>query len=745
MKAKRRLDYKPPLFTIVKTALDIQLDPTNTQVVATLEVRRQGSHSEDLILDGEQLTLKSIEVDGQPFVNFETLKSGLLLKGLPDSFTLKISNTISPQTNTALEGLYLTNGAYCTQCEAEGFRRITYYLDRPDVLSVFTVKVTAPKNDFPFLLSNGNKISEQVTDDAHTVVWHDPFPKPSYLFALVAGNFDLLEDTFVTASGKNVQLQLFVDKGQLDKADFALQSLKRAMKWDEDTFGLEYDLDIYMIVAVDFFNMGAMENKGLNVFNSKFILANNSTATDTDYFNIESVVAHEYFHNWTGNRVTCRDWFQLSLKEGLTVFRDQLFSADMSSPLSTRIDQVKVMREHQFPEDASAMSHPIRPDEVVEMNNFYTVTVYDKGAEVIRMLWNIIGEDAFKQGMRTYYDRHDGQAVTCDDFVDAMQSATDYDLTIFKRWYSQSGTPRVSVSINNVSNKLSINVTQQTLPTASQATKQDVAIVLKPQAYTESGEALELDEVGEGFIQLESGAVVLEAPQGTLSFNKADDEIATATVLANFSSPVIIENTHTHSDLIQIAMHDEDAFNRWDAIQRLYSLAVDQFSDIVEQDLSWLDTVVKHLLTNAIQKAEESAEYLTIPSLESLIQERSNVDVIRLVDARSALCKYLARTHYAQLEVVFMKLVYQQYSYNQEQVNTRKLRKALLGLMAYNQESLSHIETLYADSDNMTDTLCALTAAQHCNVQVFNSLMTDFESKWREDSLVIDKWYGLHR
>ncbi|MEC7470711.1 MAG: aminopeptidase N, partial [Pseudomonadota bacterium] len=389
----------------------------------------------------EHLTLVSILLDGKPFSDYAKTGTGLTLANVPDDFNLTIETVINPEANKALEGLYLSNGVYCTQCEAEGFRRITYYLDRPDVLARFTCTITGDKATLPTMLANGNPIARgENSDGTHWVAWEDPYPKPAYLFALVAGSFDQLSDTFITASGKSVALELYVDKGKRDRGVFALEALKRSMKWDEEVFGLEYDLDIYMIVAVDFFNMGAMENKGLNVFNSKFVLADQQSATDEDFFNVESVIAHEYFHNWTGNRVTCRDWFQLSLKEGLTVFRDQQFSSDMSSPLSNRIKQVRVMREHQFAEDASAMSHPIRPDEVIEMNNFYTVTVYDKGAEVIRMMHTLLGAEGFRAGMDEYFRRHDGQAVTCDDFVSAMQSATDIDLTHFSLWYSQSGT-----------------------------------------------------------------------------------------------------------------------------------------------------------------------------------------------------------------------------------------------------------------------------------------------------------------
>ncbi|SUC32194.1 Aminopeptidase N [Providencia rettgeri] len=444
--AKYRQDYQAPDYTITEIDLDFNLDPVKTVVTAVSKVKRLNPQSSTLELNGEDLSLVSLEVDGKAWQNYKESEGKLIIESLPESFTLRIVNEISPEKNTALEGLYVSGEALCTQCEAEGFRHITYYQDRPDVLARYTTTITADKSRYPYLLSNGNRIAEgELEDGRHWVKWEDPFPKPSYLFALVAGDFDVLKDTFVTRSGREVALELFVDKGNLDRAPWAMQSLKNAMKWDEERFGLEYDLDIYMIVAVDFFNMGAMENKGLNVFNSKYVLAKSETATDKDYLNIESVIGHEYFHNWTGNRITCRDWFQLSLKEGLTVFRDQEFSSDLGSRSVNRINNVKVMRSAQFAEDASPMAHPIRPDKVIEMNNFYTLTVYEKGSEVIRMIHTLLGEEMFQAGIQLYVHRHDGSAATCDDFVQAMEDASNVDLSLFRRWYSQSGTPVLTV------------------------------------------------------------------------------------------------------------------------------------------------------------------------------------------------------------------------------------------------------------------------------------------------------------
>ena len=567
---KKRADYQPPAFLISTVNLTVNLHPTATRVVSVLTINRQGDHNKPLVLDGDKLTLKSLLLNKNDFSDFTLSDEGLTINTDEDTFELEIHTEIDPKNNKALEGLYLSGGAYCTQCEAEGFRRITYFMDRPDILAVYTVTVVGD-TDLPMLLSNGNPVDKGQTDDGkHFVTWHDPHPKPSYLFALVAGDFDLLSDTYTTMSGKEVALELYVDKGKKAQGHFALASLKRAMKWDEDVFGLEYDLDIYMIVAVDFFNMGAMENKGLNVFNSKFVLAEQASATDDDFFNVESVIAHEYFHNWTGNRVTCRDWFQLSLKEGLTVFRDQQFSADMTSPLSNRIKHVRVMREHQFAEDASAMSHPIRPDEVIEMNNFYTVTVYDKGAEVIRMFHTLLGPEGFRRGMDEYIKRHDGQAVTIYDFVGAMEDANGVDLTQFKLWYKQAGTPVIDVQSDYDADAQVLRLTlRQNCPdTPGQSDKKPMWIPLQlgligadggdmpvnvtpAEAWTDASQVLHLTEAEQTFVFSD----VKEQPVVSL--------------LRDFSAPVKVNFAQSDEELLFRLKHDSDGFNRWDAGQRL--------------------------------------------------------------------------------------------------------------------------------------------------------------------------------
>ncbi|GAB7216004.1 hypothetical protein OS42_26150 [Dickeya oryzae] len=564
---KYRHDYRAPDYTITDIALDFDLHPQKTRVVAVSQVVLQGEKGAALKLNGEGLTLLSIQVDGQDWQAYRLLDDGLELTGVPEKFTLRIETEINPAANSALEGLYQSGDALCTQCEAEGFRHITYYLDRPDVLARFTTRITADKARYPYLLSNGNRVGQGEADNGrHWVEWQDPFPKPCYLFALVAGDFDVLRDTFVTRSGRDVALELFVDRGNLDRADWAMTSLKNAMKWDETRFGLEYDLDIYMIVAVDFFNMGAMENKGLNIFNSKYVLAKAETATDKDYLGIEAVIAHEYFHNWTGNRVTCRDWFQLSLKEGLTVFRDQEFSSDVGSRPANRIDNVRVMRGAQFAEDASPMSHPIRPDQVIEMNNFYTLTVYEKGSEVIRMMHTLLGEEKFQAGMRLYFDRHDGSAATCDDFVQAMEDASSVDLSQFRRWYSQSGTPVVTVrdDYDAATHQYHLHVSQMTPVGADKQAKLPLHIPLDIELYDSEGKVIPLRQKGQ---KLGSVLNVTEAEQ-TFVFDEVPCQ-PVPSLLREFSAPVKLNYPWSDEQLTFLMRHASNAFSRWDAAQSL--------------------------------------------------------------------------------------------------------------------------------------------------------------------------------
>ncbi len=733
---KLRSDYKKPDFLISHTDLTFDLKPTATLVTSKLKVERNGTQAKSIKLDGVDLTLISVKLNGLDTDQYHCQGTILSIdiELLVTEFNLEIITKIDPENNHSLEGLYLSDGAFCTQCEAEGFRKVTYYLDRPDVLSEYEVTIQADKKQYPYLLSNGNKVAEgELPDGRHWVKWHDPYRKPSYLFALVAGNFDLLIDTFETMSGRQVALELYVDKGNLSRGKHAIQSMQKAMKWDEETFNLEYDLDVYMIVAVDFFNMGAMENKGLNVFNSKFVLADSESATDEDYFNIESVIAHEYFHNWTGNRVTCRDWFQLSLKEGLTVFRDQEFSADMASPVINRIKNVNVMRQHQFAEDSGPMSHPIRPDKVIEMNNFYTVTVYDKGAEVIRMIQTIIGKELFKTGLALYLNRHDGQAATCDDFVAAMQDASGIDLALFKRWYSQSGTPILSIQseYDDRRSQLCLSVSQETLPTAEQSEKKALHI------------PLDLELVGITEADNQSSLISVTKEREEFIFSDVPNK-PTLSLLRNFSAPVKLIYDYTDDELITLMGKATDEFARWDASQILYSRLIHEDAVANEMIDSSIIATIKSLITNASSSADVVSEMMTLPNFETLCQQIESVDIDQLYQARESLFELLSTSFESEWLSLYNSKPFEPYAYEQQSVRARRLRNLSLAYLAKtgNQDSL--IKRQFHESDNMTDALGALKAAQQSNIETFDELMTEFETKWRQDPLVMDKWFSLN-
>ncbi|HBC7430150.1 TPA: aminopeptidase N [Providencia rettgeri] len=747
--AKYRQDYQAPDYTITEIDLDFNLDPVKTVVTAVSKVKRLNPQSSTLELNGEDLSLVSLEVDGKAWQNYKESEGKLIIESLPESFTLRIVNEISPEKNTALEGLYVSGEALCTQCEAEGFRHITYYQDRPDVLARYTTTITADKSRYPYLLSNGNRIAEgELEDGRHWVKWEDPFPKPSYLFALVAGDFDVLKDTFVTRSGREVALELFVDKGNLDRAPWAMQSLKNAMKWDEERFGLEYDLDIYMIVAVDFFNMGAMENKGLNVFNSKYVLAKSETATDKDYLNIESVIGHEYFHNWTGNRITCRDWFQLSLKEGLTVFRDQEFSSDLGSRSVNRINNVKVMRSAQFAEDASPMAHPIRPDKVIEMNNFYTLTVYEKGSEVIRMIHTLLGEEMFQAGIQLYVHRHDGSAATCDDFVQAMEDASNVDLSLFRRWYSQSGTPVLTVrdEYSPEKQQYTLHVSQMTPPTADQAEKKPLHIPLDIELYDEQG----------GIITLKrDGSVVnsvLNITQETQTF--VFDEVTSRPVpslLREFSAPVKLDYNYTDEQLAFLIQHASNEFARWDAAQQLINnyvkinVAHYQNGEALVLPESVVDAFRGVLLSDSIDPALV-ALILTLPSENELAELFTVIDPVAIHEVVNFIYHHLAVEMHDELLTVYRSINIDGYRVDHQDIAKRSLRNICLQYLAAGDDSeLANKLVLeqYQSADNMTDSLAALTAANESKLACKEQLMADFDERWHHDGLVMDKWFTL--
>lgn len=576
IKTTRRLDYRPYNFQIHHVHLCFDLDATQTRVHSEMRLTRKAVEA-DLLLHGEGLTLLSVQVDGRELsvnVDYALTDEGLQLLHAPDEFTLAIVTQIQPDQNSTLMGLYASNGNLFTQCEAEGFRKITYFPDRPDVMTQYTVELRADAQQYPVLLSNGNLVSEGVLDDGrHYAKWIDPFKKPAYLFALVAGKLVCQEEQFTLASGREALLQVWVEEGNLDKTQHAMDSLKNSIRWDEQRFGLELDLDRFMIVAVSDFNMGAMENKGLNIFNTRYVLANSRVATDTDYANIESVVGHEYFHNWTGNRVTCQDWFQLSLKEGLTVFRDQEFSADMigtdSGRAVKRIEDVRTLRQLQFSEDAGPMAHPVRPDSYVEINNFYTVTIYEKGAEVVRMYQTLLGRDGFRKGMDMYFARHDGQAVTCDAFRAAMADANGYDFSQFERWYSQVGTPTVQVKshYDAASQQYTLTLRQSCAATAGQTAKLPFHIPVAVGLLDAQGNDMPLYLDGASVAVTTSVLALTETEQSFVFTHVAT--LPTPSLLRNFSAPVMLDYTYTDTELAHLLAHDSDAFNRWEAGQRM--------------------------------------------------------------------------------------------------------------------------------------------------------------------------------
>ncbi len=745
-------DYTPPAFLIDAVDLRFELAEDSTRVDSKLQIRRNpgAEHSVDLVLDGQDLVLDSIQINNAPVSPEGYILSAEQLRifEVPEHFVLELSTTIEPQNNTALEGLYKSSGNFCTQCEAEGFRNITWFLDRPDVMSVYTTTIIADQKRYPILLSNGNKIDQGITDDQrHYVRFHDPFPKPTYLFALVAGDLACIRDQFTTRSGRDVALEIYVQHHNTDRCGHAMDSLKKAMLWDEDVYGLEYDLDTYMIVAVDDFNMGAMENKGLNVFNTKYVLARPDTATDADFANIEGVIAHEYFHNWTGNRVTCRDWFQLSLKEGLTVFRDQQFSADMGSPAVKRIEDVRILRGHQFAEDAGPMAHPIRPDAYAEINNFYTVTIYNKGAEVIRMLHTLLGADGFRRGLDLYFERHDGQAVTTEEFVNALEAANDIDFTQFRRWYNQAGTPRVRVATRYDSEQetFTVDLEQSCPKTPGQCEKEPFHIPLKLALLDSQGQEIPLCSDDPNFA---NDLFQLKVPQHSLSFKQVTDA-PTLSIGRGFSAPVILEIDRDITELAKLLAHETDPFNRWDAAQ---SLSVSVLLTLVEQhqtgiELSLPEQYLQAFSETLLNRNEDKAliaSALGLPAENYLADQMPVIDV----DAIHHACQFLRRELAQQLGESLSKVLHdnssnQPYAFTPQAVARRSLKNLCLGYLMHLDDSeinticMSQLES----SDNMTDSLAALAFFANSNSAQRDDALNLFEQRWVDDPLVMDKWF----
>ncbi|MBY5970653.1 aminopeptidase N [Halomonas denitrificans] len=750
-------DYLPPAYRVTRTELSFDLAPGATRVKARLHLERHPEREagEALWLDGEQLSLVSIAIDGRPLSNdeYELSDKGLSIAKVPASFVLETDVEIAPEDNTALSGLYRSGGMFCTQCEAEGFRRITFYPDRPDVMATFSTTVVGDVTREPVLLSNGNPVERgELPDGRHFVTWEDPHPKPAYLFALVAGDLEKVEDHFTTMSGRDVTLQIWVEEENLDKTEHAMASLKRSMAWDEQAYGREYDLDLFMIVAVNDFNMGAMENKGLNIFNSAAVLTHPKTATDAAFQRVEGIVAHEYFHNWSGNRVTCRDWFQLSLKEGFTVFRDQCFSADVNSAPVKRIEEVSFFRTAQFAEDAGPTAHPVRPESYIEIGNFYTLTIYEKGAEIVRMLSNLVGPETFREGSDLYFSRFDGQAVTIEDFVDCMAEVSGLDLGQFMRWYSQAGTPEIDAfgEYDYANSRYRLILRQRTPSTPGQPDKQALHIPVRLGLVgTKSGRDLSMTLDGE---TLGRDAVIhLREDEQEFIFTDIE-EAPVPSLLRGFSAPVKLSFPYSREDLAFLMAHDSDGFNRWDAGQRLTLLALD---DLIAAHRNGVEKVMDGRLVDAFRALIEEgnddkavlAEMLQLPSEAYIAEQQPLVDVDAIHAARMFVQQSLAR----ELRDELMALYHANqsdapYAPTPEQIGQRALKNVALSyLMSIEDEAAIELAQAQFDADhNMTDVRHALTLLVHSSrSDIADPALKAFGRKWSHDPLVMDQWFSL--
>ena len=733
-------DYQPPTFAVTTVSLDFDLYDDHVLVTNHMDVQRQ--HPGELYLFGDELERMSIALNGVPLAASAYRLQGddLVVTACPDACTLTIVTRIRPQDNTKLSGLYRSNHLFCTQCEAQGFRRMTYFPDRSDVLAMYTTRISADKSQYPVLLSNGNLMdSGDAVDGRHWAVWHDPFKKPSYLFALVAGRLSCVTDYFTTCSGLSVELRIYVEPGNEDKCGHAMESLKRAMRWDEEQYGREYDLSIFMIVAVSDFNMGAMENKGLNIFNSKYILARPDTATDQDYAGIESVVAHEYFHNWTGNRITCRDWFQLSLKEGLTVFRDQEFSRDMNSRDVNRILDVKALRSTQFPEDAGRMAHPVRPESYQEINNFYTATVYNKGAEVIRMQQTLLSEAGFRRGMNLYFERHDGQAVTIDDFVAAMEDANGVDFNQFKRWYSQAGTPVVQVATEYNDGHLSITLSQSCPVTPDGEVKAPFHIPIRMALFDANGSELPIQ------------TPVLELREASQTFH-VDGLSAEPIVslLRDFSAPIVLMTTASQDELLALLRFETNGFAKWDAAQRLALACLTACYHAPREEWTISQALLdayQHVLDDERLDPALRAELLTPPGFEDVAAMLTEVDVDRVEAARDFFRKALGRALCLPADTKYNALLQQEdHAMEGKAYGRRKLRNICLWLMMKADEdaAVPRSEAQFANARTMTDQIASLSLLVNSSDAVARERAIDaFYQQWHDDELVMDKWFAL--
>jgi aminopeptidase N len=749
----RLKDYRPPDWLVETVSLDFSLHPDATKVRATLALKpNPRGPAAPLVLDGDGLSLVSLKLDGADLKpdSYRVTPDQLTIAQPPNGpFKLEIETLVDPSANTQLSGLYRTSGNFCTQCEAEGFRRITYFPDRPDVMAVYTTRIEADKKEAPVLLSNGNLIeSGDLPGGRHFAVWHDPHPKPSYLFALVGGDLVCVEDKFRTMSGRDVTLRIYVEHGKQEHCGYAMDSLKRSMRWDEKAFGREYDLDIFMIVAVSDFNMGAMENKGLNVFNDKYVLASADTATDSDFAGIEAVIAHEYFHNWTGNRITCRDWFQLCLKEGLTVFRDQEFSSDMRSRPVKRISDVRGLRAAQFIEDAGPLAHPVRPETYKEINNFYTATIYEKGAEVVRMVHTLLGPEKFRAGMDLYFARHDGEAATVEQFIQCFADASGRDLTQFMRWYSQAGTPQVTVAgrFDAAAKTYTLEAKQSVPPTPGQPTKQPMVIPLALGLVGKDGRDLPLAGAG-----VEHGVLVLDKPAASVTFSGIAEK-PVLSINRGFSAPIRLESDLTGDDLAFLAAHDSDPFNRWQALQTIsMRLLIDNVANLRAGKPMRSDDRLMLALASVLEDANLEPAFVAlalIPPGEGDVAREigRDIDPDALYLARKTLRGEIGERLNAALSTLYERMtVHGGYSPDAAGAGRRALRNVALDLMAATAkpEAIAGATRQYQSADNMTDRMAALATLSLHDVPERANALADFYQRYSANALIVDKWFSL--
>ena len=729
----RREDYRPPDWLVPDIALDFDLDPARTRVRARLSVTRNDDHARALVLDGDGLTPLSVKVDGVA-VNDWRIEDGKLCIDLPgNTATVETEVEFVPERNSQLMGLYASGGLLCTQCEAEGFRRITFFPDRPDVLSRYAVRMSADKAAYPVLLANGDHVGAgDGPDGTHWAQWNDPFPKPCYLFALVAGDLTANRDSFTTMSGRAVELGIWVRAADVDKTHHAMAALKTAMKWDEDVYGREYDLDVFNIVAVDDFNFGAMENKGLNVFNSRYILADPNTATDMDYDGVAGVVAHEYFHNWSGNRVTCRDWFQLSLKEGFTVFRDQSFMADQGSAAVKRIEDVRALRASQFPEDSGPLAHPIRPESYIEIGNFYTATIYSKGAEVIRMMHTMLGAERFRKGTDLYFERHDGHAATCEDFVRAIEDGADADLSKFRRWYEQAGTPRLKAAIRRDGDTAVLTLSQTIPPTPGQPVKQPMVLPVK----------IALFDRATGVSQGER-LIILDEVTTELRFEGLTDR-PVLSINRDFSAPIVVETDRTPADLAFLSAHDDDPFARYEAMQQLMLDTLTGSVASGKADHAAVVDAVGATLADAQLDRAFVAEAVLLPSEQFIGDQMAVVEPDAIAEAREALRQSLAQAHTDRWRALYDDHAGDTYVYSPEAKGRRRIRNVALGYLAAANPADGAARALrqFEGCDNMTDRMAALMTLANGTEPQRKVALSAFYDRYRGNALVIDKWFS---